>query len=294
MQERENIVFTLQHLGGLDNRPSVRDFLRENGYEQNYRAVCRGIDELVCAFNELDDEVLCTMGEFSHIGYLKSILDGIQLPTTADIDVNTYRQALSDARCAFLNGQRVKKQQPVTSSDIVRTPSMDIAPRTLIAGTGMHLYERYCFAWMRSQGMSKKDRFGDPIPFETDDVIYALEECMLVLYARAQLEGRTDNVSYYFEYMTKPNSENGLGWRSAEDVDQAVRSYGLYCFWQIYNRSVDEERRFDTPSELLEELRITASRNRTTLSSAVLIIAEQFDFYDPKLDSLLYAIGRFE
>ena len=221
------IRHVLRRLDSLDNAPWILNYLKEDGNEAKVATlVTVGINQLVTGLNSLSpSNPLLQLSVMERTRALKDAVGDKPFPFVADISVNELKRGLKSAIPAMLTGQAHRRGENTYGRDEIKTPSM------AAVGTALHIYERSMFERLRNQGIEGMPGEEKVIPWKKDDIIFALEECAMLMHAQAQVaqEGDTDSILLPMIANRAPTYTHcGLGWRSEEDVILTRREFARF------------------------------------------------------------------
>lgn len=223
MSKEQSIPFEgiLKRLSILDKAPEVGDYIRENE-EYLTQVIVDGFNQLIDRFNSLiDDPHLLTIMPKSKD--LITALNGESLPSLEEISPRELVLGIHDARDPMIKGQQIKhnklEKTPENIQFAIGTPSMETGNGALTIGTGGHIIERSILRYLRNREIiSIEGR-----EWQKDDILFALEECALLL--RAEYEHEDGEEPILFDVITTPNAEMGLGWKTRESADAFLEEY---------------------------------------------------------------------
>lgn len=231
------IALILNRLGAIDNSRRISEYLRKGNNEAETRLlVTRGINELTFGFNSLQPgDPLLDLAVMANTKRLKSVIGRFPLPPVDEITRKELAQGLRSAIPAMVTGQAHRHGVNTYGLDEIRTPSMASSPDALCAGIAMHVYERSMFSRFVNHGIDGIPVGEVVIPWKKDDIIFALEECAMLMHAQAQV-GSSDFDPVLLNMIanrTPTYTYCGLGWKSEDDVVTTRREFARFRINQI-------------------------------------------------------------
>jgi hypothetical protein len=213
-----------KRLGELANTELVMEMVKGNEPEFA-RLLENGWNELITRFNRLtpnSPELEIMPGARA----LVQALEGKPLPEVARISARELIVGIREAREPMIAGQRIRRYELEASRENVAfaigTPSMDTTPRALLVGTAGHLLERSLFAYLEARGVSG---VGGRRRWHKDEILHALEDCLLLMNAEATMEGGLASRPILLDEIAQTNKEGGLGWRTPEQLQEFITQY---------------------------------------------------------------------
>lgn len=207
-----------KRLGDLSNTPKAVEAYR-NSPEELKTLFVDGFNQLINTFNGIkhDDPLLEIMPGTKN---LKTALNGIEIPDIGELSPLSVVRGFKDAKNAMLEGQEAKNTGQKTERNAILIASSDAAsPTALFVGSAGHFMERACFDYFRKNGVNGID--GD---WKKDEVLFALEECVVMLQTKFEL-GEINEEPILAKIIAKPMSEGGTGWRKQEHLDKFKLDY---------------------------------------------------------------------
>jgi hypothetical protein len=224
---RHPSIASLSHkLAALDATPAMAQAAIEN--PKLIPEVFAGFDELITCFNELTgrESVMAFMPATKR---LRSHLGAYIIPHPQYLGARQTIQGIRKAIPLMEMGQNVKKGLiPATEANrkqAIGTPSMDTRPEALVIGTAAHLIERAMFEHFAPGGLTD---------WYKDDILHALVEVALLIYAQNEMSG-TKASPRLLPYFISPHShepQGGLGWKTPQEVAEFVRRYKELRTWE--------------------------------------------------------------
>jgi hypothetical protein len=207
-----------KRLGELSNTPKAVEAYR-NSPEELKDLFVNGFNQLINTFNGMndDDPLLEIMPGTKN---LKNALNGIEIPVIGELSPLSVVRGFKDAKEAMLEGQKAKDTGQKTERNAILIASSDVAsPTALFVGSAGHFMERACFDYFRKNGID-----GINGNWQKDEVLFALEECVVMLQTKFEL-GEINEEPILAKIITKPMSEGGVGWRKQEHIDKFKMDY---------------------------------------------------------------------
>jgi hypothetical protein len=207
-----------KRLGELSNTPKAVEAYKSSPEELNVLFV-DGFNQLINTFNEIkiDDPLLEIMPGTKN---LKKALNGIDIPIIGELSPLSVVRGFKDAKEAMLEGQEAKNAGQKTERNAILIASSDAAsPTALFVGSAGHFMERACFDYFRKKGIN-----GIEGNWQKDEVLFALEECVVMLQSKFEL-GEINEGPILAKIIAKPMSEGGTGWRKQEHLDEFKKDY---------------------------------------------------------------------
>lgn len=183
-----------------------------------------GFNQLIDRFNSLEEN----SPELSLMPRTQKLLETIgsgKMPRVESFGAREILEGIEEARDPMLAGQDIKngvlEKSEKNVKDAIGTPSMDTSHTALAVGTAAHILERMIFQRLRSSGI-----YGiDGQEWLKDDVLFALEDCALLMEAEFEF-GISPEMPILFNLITVPNVFGGLGWKKEEQINEFFRAYG--------------------------------------------------------------------
>ncbi|MFA6007576.1 MAG: hypothetical protein WC784_02935 [Candidatus Shapirobacteria bacterium] len=207
-----------KRLGELSNTPKAIEAYRNSPEELEVLFV-DGFNQLINTFNGMKDydPLLEIMPGTKS---LKNALNGIEIPVIGELSRLSMVRGFKDAKEAMLEGQEAKKTEQKPLRNAILIASSDAAsPTALFVGSAGHFMERACFDYFRKNGVNGIN--GD---WQKDEVLFALEECVVMLQTKFEL-GEIDEEPILAKIIAKPMNEGGTGWRKQEHIDKFGQDY---------------------------------------------------------------------
>ncbi len=214
-----------KRLAGLDKTGLVMQTVKEREAELQ-QLIIGGYNQLITRFNQLklEDPILGVMPKTK---VLKEALQDVEVPTLEAVSPREILSGVNEARDAMLLGQEIKhgivEATPDNVQKAIGTPSMETSNMALSVGTAGHVIERTLFSHFRKLGIR-----GIQEEWIKDDILFALEDCALLMHAEAT-NGLADE-PHLLKFIARPNAldeEGGLGWRKPEQVQEFVQRYQM-------------------------------------------------------------------
>jgi len=207
-----------ERLAELSNTPKAVEAYNDSPEELTVLFV-DGFNQLINTFNGIgnSDPLLEIMPGTKN---LKNALNGIEIPIIGELSPLSIVRGFKNAKKAMLEGQEAKNtgQRPLRNAILIAS-SDAASPIALFVGSAGHFYERACFDYFEKNGVNGID--GD---WQKDEVLFALEECVVMLLTKYKL-GEINEEPILAKIIAKPMNEGGTGWRKQEHLDKFKQDY---------------------------------------------------------------------